>query len=153
MLNQDSEYRIASRQLLAQGFTELASGDARQASEKGWGAAAQMLKAVAEQRGWQHNSHGALYRVVDRLVQETGDREIRTLFGAASGLHTNFYENWASSDSVEGWLQDMERALGQVRARLAGQSTRANDYHRVHRERRVFCSPVAIRPDVYPREP
>jgi hypothetical protein len=49
MLNQDSEYRTASKQLLAQGFTELASGDARQASEKGWGAAAQMLKAVAEQ--------------------------------------------------------------------------------------------------------
>ena len=114
MLNQDSEYRIASRQLLAQGFTELASGDARQASEKGWGAAAQMLKAVAEQRGWQHNSHGALYRVVDRLVQETGDRDIRTLFGAASGLHTNFYENWASSDSVEGWLQDMERLLDKL---------------------------------------
>ena len=69
MLNQDSEYRIASRQLLAQGFTELASGDARQASGKGWGAAAQMLKAVGEQRGWQHNNHRALYRIVDLLVQ------------------------------------------------------------------------------------
>ena len=114
MLNQDSEYRIASRQLLAQGFTELASGDVRQASEKGWGAAAQMLKAVAEQRGWQHNSHGALYRVVDRLVQETGDRDIHTLFGAANGLHVNFYENWATDASIENGLQDMERLLDKL---------------------------------------
>ena len=114
MLNQDSEYRIASRQLLAQGFTELASGDARQASEKGWGAAAQMLKAVAEQRGWQHNSHGALYRVVDRLVQETNDREIHNLFHVANGLHVNFYENWATDASIENGLQDMERLLDKL---------------------------------------
>ena len=30
----------------------LAEGDLLQASEKGWGAAAQMVKAVAEARGW-----------------------------------------------------------------------------------------------------
>lgn len=44
-------YQNASRSLLAQGFAELARGDLRQASEKGWGAAAQMLKSIAEQRG------------------------------------------------------------------------------------------------------
>ena len=53
-------YREASRPLLAQAVGEWESGDLRQASEKGWGAAAQMVKALAEQRGWQHNNHPLL---------------------------------------------------------------------------------------------
>ena len=42
----------------------LAEGDLLQASEKGWGVAAQMVKAVAETRGWRHSTHGDLYHVV-----------------------------------------------------------------------------------------
>ena len=45
------KYREASRHLLAQAHGELYAGDVRQASEKGWGAAAQVVKAIAEQRG------------------------------------------------------------------------------------------------------
>ena len=37
-------YREASRQLLAQARAELDAGDLRQASEKAWGAAAQIVK-------------------------------------------------------------------------------------------------------------
>ena len=72
-------YRIASRQLLAQGREELQRGDTRQASEKGWGAAALMVKDVAERRGWEHRSHASLYTAISRLVNETGDDEIRRL--------------------------------------------------------------------------
>ena len=50
-------YQLASRQLLTQARTELSEGDTRQASEKGWGATAQMAKAIAEQRGWEHKTH------------------------------------------------------------------------------------------------
>ena len=46
-----STYQVASRQLLRQGREELAKGDTRQAAEKGWGAAAQIVKAIAESRG------------------------------------------------------------------------------------------------------
>ena len=46
------KYNTASRQLLAQARAELDQGDIRQASEKGWGAAAQMVKTVAQARGW-----------------------------------------------------------------------------------------------------
>ena len=46
------KYQRDSRGLLAQARGELAQGDLRQASEKGWGAAALMLKAIAEQSGW-----------------------------------------------------------------------------------------------------
>lgn len=97
--------------MLEQGLNELAAGDVRQASEKGWGAAAQMVKAVAELRGWTHNSHGALYAVIDRLVRDTGDGDIRRLFNAASALHVNLYENWMSAEYVQGGLDDVRRLL------------------------------------------
>ena len=104
-------YQEAARHLRAQGFEELADGDSRQASEKGWGAAAQMIKAVASTRGWSHDSHASLYRVIDRLVRETGDEEIRDRFRSANALHQNFYENWGSADYVAGGLAKVRRLL------------------------------------------
>ena len=112
--DQGLTYKIASRPLLVQGIEELAKGDVRQASEKGWGAATQMVKAVAEQRGWQHTSHALLYQIVDRLARETRDRDMSTLFRAASALHTNFYENWFTSEVAEAGLQDVGRFLDKL---------------------------------------
>ena len=107
-------YQTASRELLAQGRAELAAGDVRQASEKGWGAAAQMLKAIAEQRGWEHRNHGALFDVISYLVSETRDPEIRRLFRVANALHVNFYENWDNAENVAGDLDDIERFLDKL---------------------------------------
>ncbi|MDE0169168.1 MAG: PaREP1 family protein [bacterium] len=107
-------YQEAARQLLAQGFAELAEGDSRQASEKGWGAAAQIIKAVASNRGWKHDSHAALYRVIDRLVKETGDDDVRNRFASANALHQNFYENWGSADYVAGGLADVQQLLNRL---------------------------------------
>ena len=74
-------YQDASRLLLEQAQTELAQGDTRQASEKGWGAAAQAVKAVCEERGWEHQTHRSLYKAVARLVRESGDdSNIRVAF-------------------------------------------------------------------------
>ena len=64
-------YTAASHEFLRKAHEELAQGDLVQASEKGWGAAAQMVKAIAEQRGWRHNSHPRLHQIVDTLVKET----------------------------------------------------------------------------------
>ena len=107
-------YQSASRQLLAQGREELTAGDVRQASEKGWGAAAQMVKAIAEQRGWTHRSHAALYNAVSRLVAETGDDEVGRLFHIASALHVNFYEDWDNAENVTRGLDDVERFLDRL---------------------------------------
>jgi len=112
-------YQQAAGELLEQGLNELAAGDVRQASEKGWGAAAQMVKSVAELRGWTHNNHGALYAVVDRLVRDTGDQDIRRLFGVASSLHVNFYENWMSAEYVQGGLDDVRRLLEMLQPMVA----------------------------------
>ena len=107
-------YRDAAWQLLVQSFEELAAGDSRQASEKGWGATAQMIKAIASHRGWKHNSHAALYRVIDRLVNETGDKGIHRRFGVANALHQNFYENWGSADYVARGLSDVRELLSRL---------------------------------------
>ena len=62
-MTQDGEkYKSAGRELLEKARDELAQGDLRQASEKGWGAAAQMVKAVAERRGWRHDGHAGPLR-------------------------------------------------------------------------------------------
>ncbi len=100
--------------MLNQATEEWGKGDLRQASEKGWGAAAQMVKAVAANRGWDHNGHFLLRRVVDRLVQETGDSQLFTWFGVASHLHMNFYENWSSGQEVESGLHDVELFLDKL---------------------------------------
>ena len=106
-----STYRSSADALLAQARTELAAGDVRQASEKGWGAAAQAVKAVAEVRGWQHRNHAALFRSASRLAEETDDEDIHRWFITASGLHVNFYENWLDPEAVSVGLDDIDRLV------------------------------------------
>ena len=101
-------YRIQSRAFLAKAHQEL-DQDLAQASEKAWGAAAEIVKAIADERGWEHRTHRALYAVVDDLVHETGDADLGTLFRAASDLHINFYESWYPRAFVESGIRDVER--------------------------------------------
>lgn len=105
------QYRQASEHFLTQAREELVAGDLAQASEKGWGAAAQMLKAIAEQRGWEHSRHRHYHRVASRLRSETGDGDIHRLFAVASVLHENFYENDMDADLVAESLGDVEALL------------------------------------------
>ena len=79
---QDTTYRDQSKIFLEKAFRELEEGDLLQASEKGWGAAAQMVKAVAQERGWEHDSHRRLFNVLGRLALEAGDQELRHGFNA-----------------------------------------------------------------------
>ena len=106
-MTQDEKYSNAARRFLAQARKELDRGDLAQASEKGWGAAAQMVKAVAERRNWEHNGHALLYQVVRRLVEETGDYQLGTFFHVAGNLHSNFYENWLPPELVQSGLDSV----------------------------------------------
>ena len=108
------QYQQASEHFLAQARQEHSDGDLAQASEKGWGAAAQILKAIAEQRGWEHNRHRHYLRIASRLRAETGDGDIRRLFGVASLLHENFYENQMEAEDVAGGLDDVEALLDKL---------------------------------------
>ncbi len=103
---------------LAQAYEELAKGDLPQASEKGWGAAAQMVKAIAAERKWNHFRHRDLYRVVDKLFRETTNSELGGLFANAGYLHVNFYENTYSADFVEARLRRVRRFVDRAEEML-----------------------------------
>lgn len=109
-------YNSTGRDFLAKARRYLAEGDLLQASEKGWGAAAQMVKCVAEARGWSHEGHRQLWSAVNRLVEETGDQEVRTAFGLAGALHTNFYEGWLPAETVEDYLARVEALVLKLEA-------------------------------------
>ncbi len=106
------KYQTASATFLEQAFEEIESGDLRQASEKGWGAAVEIVKAIAQHRGWEHGSHDSLFEVASRLAQEVGDYNISYDFSGASTLHTNFYEGWLREEMVRNGLDQVRRLVG-----------------------------------------
>ena len=108
------QYQQSSEHFLAQARRELADGDLPQASEKGWGATVQILKAVAEQRGWEHSRHRYHLVTASRLRSETGDGDIRRWFNTASALHENFYENTMPAFEVAESLDDVEALLNKL---------------------------------------
>lgn len=94
-LNNDKEiadYEAQSREFLAKSRQYLAVGDLHQASEKGWGAAAHMAKAVALAQGWQYTRHSQFHRLMNQAEEATGNPRLRHLHGRAEILHINFYD-------------------------------------------------------------
>ena len=96
----------------------LAKGDYVQASEKAWGAAAQMVKVVAAREGRVLRSHRELHEYVAELSKKVGDREVIRLWLAASSLHQNFYENWLPGDAVKSAIEDVKVFVEKLRSLL-----------------------------------
>ena len=111
-------YQQASDRFITQAREELAAGDPQQAPEKGWGAAAQIIKAAAEERGWAHSRHRHYLQAIGRLRSETGDADIRRLFNSASALHENFYENTMEPYEVAEALEHVQALAAKIRALL-----------------------------------
>ena len=87
-----ADYATQARDFLAQSREYLANGRLHQASEKGWGAAAHMVKAVAEAQGWVYQKHRDFSRVMNQASRLTGNDRLLDLQGRASLLHENYYE-------------------------------------------------------------
>ena len=85
------DYRSQAREFITKSRRYLAEGDLHQASEKGWGAAAWMAKAVAETQGWQYTRHDQFADVMRRAQQLSGDPRLRQLRAEANELHGYFY--------------------------------------------------------------
>ena len=94
------DHIATSHRFILQADAELAAGDLLQASEKGWGAAAHAMKAIAEEHGWRHDSHARLFTIARRLARETGRSEIIELFYVASDTHKNFYEGKMTKENI-----------------------------------------------------
>ena len=52
------DYKTRAREFLDRSREYIAAGNLHQASEKGWGAASHMAKAVAGAQGWTYEYHG-----------------------------------------------------------------------------------------------
>jgi hypothetical protein len=85
------DYEAQAREFLAKGREYLTAGDLHQASEKGWGAAAHMAKAVAEAQGWTYSRHADFNWIINQAFLKTGNDRLRELRGIPNDLHGNYY--------------------------------------------------------------
>lgn len=86
-----ADHENQAREFLGKARDYLSAGDLHQASEKGWGAAAHMAKAVAVAQGWEYETHADFSVVLNQAWQATGNDRLRDLRGIANELHGNYY--------------------------------------------------------------
>ena len=99
----DPQERIQTAMtFLRQSDEEFAAGDHLQASEKLYGAAVQVVTAIAQQRNWRYDSHRDMKNNVYRLGREYGDNFIVGGFAAAEKFHWNFYHDSLEPYEIEG---------------------------------------------------
>jgi hypothetical protein len=79
--------------------------DLAQASEKLWGATAEIVKAVAAKRGIELGTHASLWGYVSKLDSEHPDWALRRDFSYMGNLHQNFYEDWLPEPYVKDGLE------------------------------------------------
>lgn len=85
------DYRQQARIFLGRAREYLSEGDLQQASEKGWGAAAWMAKAVAEAQGWEFEVHAQFGVVLRNASDLTGNDRLLDLSNTAYVLHRGYY--------------------------------------------------------------
>jgi len=102
------------RKYLEEAETLILKGDHVQASEKLWGAAAEIVKAVGALRGIELKTHGDLFQYVAKLRDELKDPELSRLFHVANSLHQNFYEG----NQPASFVTDGAEAVKQLAAKL-----------------------------------
>ena len=111
---QSTEDRLQiSQRMIIHAREELTNGSRLQAGEKAWGAVVQPVKAIAEQRGWQHESHQDIHAVMSQVVLEYGfdSDQAHALAQAYFIGHQNFYENHRSREELAEMMDRVEDVL------------------------------------------
>ena len=104
-----------SRRFLAQARIHLDEHDRLQAGEKIWGAAAHALKAIGEQRGWEHDGHVNVVDIAEHLGREFGLVEsFHRYLNSAGAVHKNFYNNERSESLLHLDLADVETLVDEL---------------------------------------
>ena len=117
--------RSRSNRFLVHADEMIRKGDRLQASEKIWGAVAHALKAVANERGWEHDGHQRLRNVALHLQDHpaVANPEIGTLLRSVEAFHRNFYNDNMAIDEIASGLVDaanLVRLLEAANAALPG---------------------------------
>ena len=115
------DYRQQAREFMSKSRRYLAEGDLHQASEKGWGAAAWMAKAVAEAQGWKYTRHDEFADVMHRAQQLSGDARLRQLRAVANELHGYFYtrKRFLNAEDIGDGLECIAELLDALEALTA----------------------------------
>ncbi len=107
-----------SRWFLHHAKIELEEGRRLQASEKAWAAVAHALKAMAQERGWNHTSHAHLRAIGSHVANLSLYGQVRagwnTYFGSVNGSRWNFCENQLYEESVAAAIASAEAFVGLV---------------------------------------
>ena len=111
---ESNKYVELSRRYMVQAREELEIADFNQASEKAWGAVACGIKAVAEQREWNHRQHSLLYDAAGQIADELKRPAIQERFMGANALYQNYCEGWMGEDEVESAIDSVELLLGEL---------------------------------------
>ena len=107
--------RSMSRRFILEAREELEDGNRLQAGEKAWGAVAQHLKIIGDDRGWKHGSHRQLEYIGRQISVEYPDYASPEFTEALSNAyhkgHENFYDNRRDIDEIEDTIEGVEEAL------------------------------------------
>ena len=113
----------------------LAAGDLCQAGEKAWGTVAQLTKAVAVHRGWQHGSHDSRRAIIRQIADESSASEssnrgesIRLGLVAAEALHGNFYELLPDRQETELLLRQLNPLLAALWSQMPPEYTAGTSF-------------------------
>ena len=112
--SESAEHSERSQLCILQAEECLARRKRRKASRKGWEAAAESVKAIAIQRGWNHNSQSLMVDVAQQVSDEQGRPDIVTRFGPALVLHVNSYDNSLPGDVIEAYLSIIKSLLPEL---------------------------------------
>ena len=121
-------YEEISQHLLEQAQRELDNGDTLQASEKAWGATAHAIKAVAQQRGWNHHAHNNLRDAAVYIGFAHDRQDLRQLFQYLEAFHRNYYEHQREAGEVQDAI-DGAAVLTREMARLRREDPPARQDH------------------------
>ena len=110
------DHRTIAQRFLVHAQVELDRGHRLQASEKAWGAVAHELKALAIERGWEHESHFLYSRMVGYLTKEYGlNDELRHQEASTDARgHRNFYENERTTQEIQTVINDARKAVATI---------------------------------------
>ncbi len=96
-----AEHAQTARDFLAASDREFAAGDHLPGSEKLYGAAAQAIIAICQQRGWRYKSHRAMQQAVSSLARENDDLSLQGAYMAAERFHENFFHDYLEDYQIE----------------------------------------------------
>ena len=119
------DHAATARHFLAESDREFAAGDHLPAAEKLYGAANHAVTAVAQQRGWQYESHRSMKNAIYRLTNEYDDPFIALAFIAAEKFHKHFFHDNMEPYEIEGERPYVHEFVARVLAMLDPQHDHA----------------------------